>query len=41
MEESSRGSHVSLMIEGADMKEFKNKLTDHGVQADIRKFTND
>ena len=39
--EEERGSHISIIIENTNMKEFSDKLMSLGVQGDLRKFEND
>lgn len=39
--EDERGSHVSIIIENTDMKEFKQLLSSQGILGDLRRFDNE
>eukprot|EP00347_Sterkiella_histriomuscorum_P012227 403369408 len=38
LNEQERGSHLSIVIENTDMKEFKQVLSNEGVLGDLRRF---
>ncbi|CDW90992.1 kynureninase [Stylonychia lemnae] len=39
--DEERGSHLSIIIQNTDMKEFSDRLMNQGVLGDLRKFEND
>ena len=41
LNENDRGSHISILIDNTDMKEFKQLMTERGILGDLRRFDDD